>query len=163
MNTRQQTREGEANERQEANESEEERDNLAATLRGQGQALTAIQQALLQGQATQDKVVEMLAMLLAERNEGRQTTGSPAATRAEESSTVTPTEGALNATEGPEIERMQAIQLKGGKVRPSERMTTATVELIRGVMGTAQSIFTDDNALHWTLEQVNAKTRTRTD
>ena len=102
MNTRQQTREGEANERQEANESEEERDNLAATLRGQGQALTAIQQALLQGQATQDKVVEMLAMLLAERSEGRQTTESPAATRAEESSTVTPTEGALNATEGPE-------------------------------------------------------------
>ena len=59
------------------------------------------------------------------------------------------------------IERMQAIQLKGGKVRPSERMTTATVELIRGVMGTAQSIFANDNVLLWTLEQVTAALKKR--
>ena len=59
------------------------------------------------------------------------------------------------------IERMQAIQLKGGKVRPSERMTTATVELIRGVMGTAQSIFANDSVLFWTLEQVTAALKKR--
>ena len=56
---------------------------------------------------------------------------------------------------------MQAIELKGGKVRPSERMTTATVELIRGVMGDAQTIFTNDNVLHWTLEQVAAALKKR--
>ena len=102
MNTRRVAREGEAAEHQEDNANEEERDNLTATLRGQGETLTAIQKALLQGQATQDKVVEMLAMLPAERNQGRQTTGSPATERADEDNTVTPTEGAPNATEGPE-------------------------------------------------------------
>ena len=91
MNTRQQAREGEANERREDNANGEERGNLIAALQDQREALTAIQQTLAQGQATQEKVVEMLALLLTERSEGRQTTGSPAATRAEESSTVTPT------------------------------------------------------------------------
>ena len=56
---------------------------------------------------------------------------------------------------------MQAIELKGGKVRPSERMTTATVELIRGVMGDTQTIFTNDNVLDWTLEQVAAALKKR--
>ena len=128
MNTRRVAREGEAAEHQEDNASEEERDNLAATLRGQGQALTAIQQALLQGQATQDKVVEMLAMLLAERNEGRQTTGSPAATRAEESSTVTPTEGTLNATEGPEAANNEQ-EGRRGQLFTSNSETGATTGL----------------------------------
>ena len=73
MNTRQQRRnEGEADERQEDNANSEERGNLIAALRDQSEALTAVQQTLAQGQATQDrvqatqeKVVEMLAMLLA--------------------------------------------------------------------------------------------------
>ena len=56
---------------------------------------------------------------------------------------------------------MQAIELKGGKVRPSERMTAATVELIRGIMGDTQSIFTNDNILDWTLEQVAAALKKR--
>ena len=46
-------------------------------------------------------------------------------------------------------------------MRPSERMTTATVELIRGVMGTAQSIFANDNVLLWTLEQVTTALKKR--
>ena len=46
-------------------------------------------------------------------------------------------------------------------MRPSERMTDATVELIRGVMGDAQSIFTNDVVLHWTLEQVAAALKKR--
>ena len=236
MNTRQQRRnEGEADERQEDNANSEERGNLIAALRDQSEALTAVQQTLAQGQATQDrvqatqeKVVEMLAMLLAGQNQrqGRQGDESPPAARVDEGNEVTPAEGAANATEGPEtandasegrrgqlftsnfetgtttglqqgpqgvlttvmditgyqqsiaaipwletnatapeawnwIERMQTIQLKGGKVRPSERMTTATVELIRGVMGTAQSIFANDSVLFWSLEQVTAALKKR--
>ena len=228
MNTRQQTREGEDNERQEANANSEERSNLIAALRNQSEVLTAVQQTQDRVQATQEKVVEMLAMLLAGQNQrqGRQGDESPPAARVDEGNAVTPAEGAANATEGPEtandasegrrgqlftsnfetgtttglqqgpqgvlttvmditgyqqsiaaipdletnatapeawnwIERMQAIQLKGGKVRPSERMTTATVELIRGVMGTAQSIFANDSVLFWSLEQVTAALKKR--
>ena len=71
MNTRQQAREGEANERREDNANGEERGNLVAALQDQRETLTAIQQTLAQGQATQEKVVEMLALLLTERSEGR--------------------------------------------------------------------------------------------
>jgi hypothetical protein len=42
MNTRQQRREGAANERQEDNVNREERDNLIAALQDQSEALTAI-------------------------------------------------------------------------------------------------------------------------
>ena len=85
MNTRQQTREGEDNERKEANANSEERSILIAALRNQSEALTAVQQTLAQGQATQEKVVEMLAMLLAGQNQrqGRQGDESPPAARAE--------------------------------------------------------------------------------
>ena len=57
MNTRQQAREGEANERREDNANGEERGNLIAALQDQSEALTAIQQTLAQGQATKEKVV----------------------------------------------------------------------------------------------------------
>ena len=56
MNTRQRSNEGEANERQEDNANSEERSNLIAALRDQSEALTAVQQTLAQGQATQDRV-----------------------------------------------------------------------------------------------------------
>jgi hypothetical protein len=103
MNTRQQARESEATEHQEDNASREERGNLIAALQDQSEALVAIQQTLAQGQATQDKVVEMLAMLLADQNQrqGRQGDESPLAARVDEDSAVTPAEGASNATEGP--------------------------------------------------------------
>ena len=54
MNTRQQTREGEANVRQEDNANGEEGGNSIAALQDQSEALTAIQQTLAQGQVTQD-------------------------------------------------------------------------------------------------------------
>ena len=59
------------------------------------------------------------------------------------------------------IELMRAIQLKGGRVRPAERMTPATIELIRGIMGATQSIFRDDNVLFWTLEEVSTALKKR--
>ena len=122
MNTRQQTREGEANERQEDNANGEERTNLIAVLKDQSEAITAIQQTL--------------ALLLAERREGRQTTGSPEATRAEESSTVTPTEGALNATEGPETAN-DASEGRRGQLFTSNCETGTTTGPQQGPHGRA--------------------------
>ena len=149
MNTRQQRRnEGEADERQEDNANSEERGNLIAALRDQSEALTAVQQTLAQGQATQDrvqatqeKVVEMLAMLLADQNQrqGRQGDESPPAARVDEGNAVTPAEGAANATERPETAN-DASEGRRGQLFTSNFETGTTTGLQQGPQGVLTTV-----------------------